>query len=85
MGKWRYGCVKRTYKTIAPTLTCQETVYELTEVYDHGRSWCKEPIMPYSNTRKGLIETLKRIIKDLEEHDPIVERKPIIREVVKKK
>lgn len=85
MGKWRYGCVKRTYKTITPALTCQETTYELAEVYDHGKSWTKEPVSPYSNTKKGLIEMLKRAIKDLEEHDPIVERKPIIRIVGEKK
>lgn len=85
MSKWRYGCVKRTYKTITPALTCQETTYELVEVYDNGRSWTKEPVTPYSNTKKGLIEMLERAIKDLEEHDPIVERKPIIRIVGEKK
>ncbi len=85
MGKWRYGCVKRTYKTIAPTLTCQETIYELVEVYDHGKSWTKEPVMPSSNTKKGLIEMLERAIRDLKEHDPIVERKPIIRKIGEKK
>lgn len=85
-GKWRYGCVKRTYVTKLKDTDgnikkYQETNYELAEVYDRGRSWTLDQVSPYSNSKAGLIKTLKNIISDLEKYETIAEREPTVRKL----
>lgn len=77
-GKWRYGCVKRTYVTKLPNETFKETLYEIVEVYDQGKSWTGEAVTIYGSSKKDLIEALQRAIKDLETYMTIVEKKPIV-------
>lgn len=89
-GKWRYGVVKRMYKTILPTTKggvsrYQTTSYELVEVYDSGKSWTAEAISISADTERELMKTLIRVLGDVKGYDTIVEKKPIVYDMRKKK
>lgn len=80
-GKWRYGVVKRKYKTITPKMTSTQTSYELVEVYDQGRSWTSEAVCLAAASKKGLTTSLQFALQDLDSYDVIVDNKVIIRRI----
>jgi hypothetical protein len=84
-GKWRYGCVKRTYVTKLPKETFRESSFELVEVFDQGRSWTAEAVSMAADSRAGLILALEIAVKDLKKYDVIVEKKPIVHDMGRKK
>lgn len=83
-GRWRYGCVKRTYVTKLPKETFKESCYELVEVFDQGKSWTAEAVSVSAESYQGLIRTLEVIISDLKNYAMIEEPKSIIRDMRKK-
>lgn len=83
--KWRYGCVKRTYKTVLPKETFKDTFYELVEVFDQGKMWTAEGVTMAAESKKALIKALKIAIDDLEKYDVIVQRKAVIHRIGKVK
>lgn len=89
-GTWRYGIVKRTYKTIIGTTTggvsrYSVTCYEPAEVYNSGKSWSTEARAIIGGSKRELIEQMKKAIKDFEKYDVIVEKKPIVHDMRRKK
>lgn len=84
-GKWRYGCVKRVYKTVLPDVTFSETSYEVVEVFHQGKAWSSEPRAVTAESKKALITQLKKVISDIEKYDVIVEKKSIVHKIGQKK
>jgi hypothetical protein len=79
--KWRYGCVKRTYKTILSGKTFTETCYELVEVFGPGLSYTENAVTVSGNSKAGLQEALLRAARDVAEYPVIVEKKPIVHKI----
>lgn len=78
-GKWRYGVVKRTYKTMLPKETFSETYYELVEVYDQRKSYTAEAVSLTAESKEGLIRALTVALQDLDKYDVIIDRKAVVR------
>lgn len=83
--KWRYGVVKRTYKTVLPDKTFTETAYELVEVYYSGKAWTSEAVSLMGASRKQLERALELALADIRKYDLIVEKKLIVRTIGKAK
>lgn len=75
---WRYGCVRRTYKTMLPDGKFQETHYELVEVYDEGKSYTAEAVSLSADSKDGLIATLARALNDLIKYPQITDQKTYV-------
>lgn len=75
MNHWRYGCVKKTYTQKGNPEIDQddfsETLYQLHEVYDQGKSWTQDPVTLAGSSKEELIKVLEMAIKDLKEYDVI--------------
>ena len=82
-GKWRYGCVKRTYVTILPDETFTEHSFEVAEVFNSGKLWSAEARAVTAESKAGLIRQLERVIKDLKSYPVIVEKKPFVNDMTK--
>lgn len=78
---WRYGCAKRIYVTRIPGQRFQETLYELVEVYDQGKSWTATAVTMGAGSKKDLVKWLRQAADDIEKYDTIVEKKPIVRKI----
>lgn len=75
---WKYGCVKRTYKTVLPNRkVTSETLYELVEVYD-GKGHTETAIQMCASSKNKLIESLKRALWDLQKAPVIVQEEPVV-------
>lgn len=79
--KWRYGCVKRIYKTVLPGKTFTEVSYELVEMYDQGRSWTENAVTVTGSSKARLIEVLMMAIADIKTYPVVIEKKPIVHRI----
>lgn len=84
-GKWRYGIVKRTYKTVFETspkkLSFTESFFELVEVYDQGRSYTGVTVDISAEGKAGLIRALESALAAAKKYDVIVEKKVIVHRI----
>ena len=85
IGKWRYGCVKRTYVTILPDERFTEHSFEVAEVFFQGKAWSAEARAVTAESKAALIEQLERVIRDIKAYSVIVEKKPYVNDMRKKK
>lgn len=89
-GTWRYGVVKRTYKTLLPvehgvSEVLTEVHFELAEVFSRGRAYSSEARAITAESKAGLIKQMKKAIKDIGKYPVIVEKNPIVHDMRRKK
>ncbi len=84
---WRYGCVRKTYKTILPDgEESTEIWYQTHEVYvdDKGNveGWTEEPVdISVDGSKENLVVWLRKAADDIEKNPMICDEDVVINDL----